>query len=213
MAHALATVADVEARLGRALSVDEALRAETLLGDASALVRSWTRQSFTLVENDEIVLRPVGTLLRLPQRPVTEVVSVAAVSGMSAVPDLALPGWTWDGTDLVDIAGVDSQIWVSLPAWWEDIGASPGAYRVVYSHGLAEVPGEVVAVVCQMVLRTLTAPSQVEGLVSERVGQYNYQLQQGGGSAGAAVRFTGADKEALAGAGWKRRATTVQVRG
>lgn len=209
----LATVEDLEARLGRELTPAEEARAEALLADASALVRAWTRQSFAPVEDDELVLRPVGTELRLPQRPVTAVSSVRAVSGLASVPDLALPGWTWDGIDIVDIAGIDSHIWVSLPAWWEDWGAAPNTYRVVYSHGTDAVPAVVVAVVCQMVLRTLTAPSMTEGLVSEKIGQYNYQMQQSTGSAGAAVRMTPDDKATLASAGWRRSSTTVQVRG
>jgi hypothetical protein len=210
--HALATVQDLEARLGRDLTPTEANRAETLLGDASALVRSYTRQTFDLVEDDELVLRPVGVELRLPQRPVTAVASVAAVGGHDTIPDIPLTGWTFDGIDIVNVDGIDSNVWVSLPAWWEDHGGHPDTYRVVYTHGYATVPPEVVTVVCAMVLRTLTAPSPVEGMVSERIGQYNYQLQQGGGSTGVSVRFTQADKDALIAAGYKRRATTVQVR-
>lgn len=212
MPHALATVQDLEARLGRTLSPTEATRAETLLGDASAMVRSYTRQSFIAVTDDEIVLRPVGTELRLPQRPVTDVTKVVAVGGAPGIPDIPLAGWTWDGIDIVDIAGLDSNIWVSLPAWWEDYGSGPNTYRVTYSHGYDQVPPEVVAVVAGMVNRTLAAASPVEGMVSERVGQYNYQLQQGGGSPGPSVRFTADDKNALAEAGYKRRATTIQLR-
>lgn len=212
MPHALATVQDLEARLGRDLTPAEAARAETLLGDASAMVKSYTRQTFAFTENDEQILRPTGTEIRLPRRPVTDVTKVVAVGGAPGIPDIPLAGWTWDGLDIVDIAGLDSNIWVSLPAWWEDFDSGPNTYRVTYSHGYSEVPPEVVAVVCSMVNRTLTSPSLAEGMVSERVGQYNYQLQQGGGSAGSTVRFTPADKQALIDAGYKRTATTIQLR-
>src|SRR5690606_11501620 len=78
------------------------------------------------------------------------------------------------------------------------------------SHGHASPPPEVVAVVCGMALRVLLSPSLVGGLVSERIGQYNYQMQQGTGTTGAVVRLTDADRAALA--RYRRTATTVQVR-
>jgi hypothetical protein len=210
MPDPLAKQADLEVRLGHPLSAEETIRAQPLLGDASALVRSFTRQSFDLVEDDEITLRPVGTYLRLPQRPVIDVTSVIAV-GCDGLPDIPLSGWCWDGIDIIDIAGLDSATWVSLPEWWHDLDG-PNTYRVVYSHGYPSTPPEVVAVVASMVLRVLTAPSLVEGMVSERIGQYNWQAQQGMGSAGVNVRLTKADKDALVAAGYKRQATTVQVR-
>jgi len=48
------------------------------------------------------------------------------------------------------------------------------------------------------------------GMVSERIGQYTYQLQQGTGSSGATVTLTDGDKDALARWG-PRRAGTIQV--
>lgn len=203
---ALATQADVEARLGRALTDDEAARIDALLDDASELVRSWTRQDFTAVAGDEIVLRPVGVTIRLPQRPVTAVSAVHALNREGA-PEIALSGWVWDGRDKVSIAcatpsGDDTPSW-----WWAD---GPDTYQVTYSHGYATIPPLVVATVCAMVMRTLLAPSMAAGMVSERIGQYTYQLQQGTGSSGATVTLTDGDKEALARWG-PRRSGTIQV--
>lgn len=207
---ALATAADLEARLGRALTDAEAPRAEALLADASALVRAFTRQRFDLVTGDQVVLRPVGTLLRLPQRPVLAVTAVVAIGGQPSLPDVPLSGWVWDGSDLLNIHALDAVV-VNLPEWWYESGG-PNTYRVTYNHGYATIPAEVVAVVCAMVNRTLTAPSLVEGLVQENIGQYGYQLQQGsGGSVGPTVRLTAADKQALIDAGHRRRSTTVAV--
>lgn len=207
----LATVEDLEARLGRDLTEEEAARAGALLADASALVRGWTRQDFSLVVGDEVVLRPVGTVVRLPQRPVQAVASVVATGGSEVIPDVPLPAgaWTWDGIDKVDIWPPDTSWLPSLPEAWAD-GALVDTYRITYDHGDAEVPADVVAVVCAMVLRTLLAPSPVAGMVSERIGLYNYQLQQSTGSVGATVMMTADDRKALV--RYRRTATTIQTR-
>src|SRR5690606_36466189 len=118
----LATVEDLEARLGRELTSEEAARANALLADASALIRGWTRQDFTLTLGDVITLRPVGTVVRLPQRPVQAVTAVVAVGGSEAIPDVPLPvgSWTWDGIDKVDIWPPDTSWLLSLPESWAD---------------------------------------------------------------------------------------------
>lgn len=204
----LADVADVEKRLGRKITTSSEIeQVGALLVDASAKVRSYTRQTFDLVEDDEVILRPVGTMLRLPQRPVTAVSAVAAI-GWDGTTDteLALNGYGWDGADLVDIGGVGSYD-LTFPEWWNDTGAS--SYRVTYSHGYAETPEDVVAVVCAMVIRVVNSPSPVEGMVTERIGQYSYGLQQGTGAAGAAVRLTDADKEDLK--DYRRSSGTIAV--
>jgi len=206
----LATISDLENRLGRSLTAEETARAAALLADASAMIRGYTRQDFDQVVDDQVVLRPVGTVLRLPQRPVTAVSQVVALGG-GVIPDLTLPAglWTWDGVDQVDIWPPETDLWLSLPARWADVGWPVDTYRVTYSHGYATVPQDVVAVACAMVLRVLVAPSLVEGMVSERIGSYFYQLQQGSGSAGPGVRLTNADRDALA--RYRRTATTIQV--
>ncbi|MET9953511.1 hypothetical protein ABZ135_18440 [Streptomyces sp. NPDC006339] len=198
----LAAVADLEARLGRPLTPDEQARAGALLADASALVRDFTRQEITPVTGDTLVLRPVGVLLRLPQRPVTAVTSVSAVGPTGSVLG-ALSGWSWDGRDKVDLSCVSPA--GSWPLSWT--GPLPDTYQVIYDHGRATVPPGIVAVVCAMVLRTLLSPSMTAGMVAERIGAYNYQLQQGTGAAGASVVMTSADEKALARYGPRRFGT------
>jgi hypothetical protein len=208
----LASVEDLEARLGRELTDEESARAGALLADASALVRGWTRQNFTLHENDVVTLRPVGTVVRLPQRPVQAVIAVVAVGGYGGASDIALPAgsWAWDGVDKVDVWPPDASWLLALPETWADSWGAVNTYRITYDHGDAEVPADVVAVVCAMVLRTLLAPSPVAGMVSERIGQYNYQLQQSSGSVGATVLMTQADRDALR--RYRPTATTIQTR-
>lgn len=206
----LASVADLEALLGRELTEAEATRAEVLLAQASARVRAYTRNMFTFVANDVAVLRPLGTQVRLRNPPITAVHEVIAVSGYGSVPDLLMPSasWSWDGIDLLDVAPPSTGTFVSLPELWSDLSAL-ASYRVVYSHGYEEIPDDVVSVVCNMVLRVLLAPSQTPGLVSERIGQYNYQMQQGTGSPGAVLRLNADDKADLA--PYRVSATTIQT--
>lgn len=205
MATPLATQTDLENRLGRPLTGAEATQAAAFLADASAKVRAYTRQTFTAVVGDVVVQRPVGMLLRLPERPVTAVTSVAAIG--PAGQSLPLAGYAWDGADIIDLAGWDAAV-INLPDWWDEEGAR--SYRVTYNHGYANVPDDVIAVVTGMVLRVLTTPSPVEGMVTERIGQYSYGLQQGAGANGLTTRLTADDKETLA--RYRRTATTIQVR-
>jgi hypothetical protein len=203
----LATQADLEARLGRPLTGDEEARAPALLADASARVREFTGQTLSAVEDDVIVLRPVGSLLRLPQRPVTAVTSVEAVApdGTSMA---AMSGWSWDGRDKVDLTYATYSVDFSAPAWRDRM--APDAYRVTYSHGYDPVPHIVMSTVCGMVLRTLLSPSMTPGMVAERIGSYNYQLQQGAGATGATVVMTEEDEKAVRRYG-PRRFGTIQV--
>lgn len=201
----LATTEDLEARLGRELTPDEAARAPALLADASALMRAFTGQDFEPVAGDVIILRPVGSMLRLPQRPVTAVTSVAAV-GPDGSTIGSLSGWTWDGRDKIDLTCAERA--GSWPVNWRD--PLPDTYQVNYDHGETPIPAIVVATVCAMVLRTLLSPSMTAGMVAERIGAYNYQLQQGAGAAGASVTMTEADEKAVRRYG-PRRAGTIQV--
>ena len=194
----LITQSDVEACLGRPLTAAEEARIDALIAAASALIRTYTGQDFTFVTDDEITLRPVGTHLRLPQRPVTAVTSVVAV-GCAGMADFTLPSgsWCFDGIDLLDVWPPDSTWIVNLPEWWDDYGG-PDTYRVVYSHGDAETPAVVETVACSMVVAVLVSPTLVADLASETIGQYSYRFGgDSGGAPGAMPRLTEADKGAL----------------
>jgi hypothetical protein len=204
----LATVDD----LGEFVTLTDAQRARApaLLRTASAQVRRFCRQDFDLVTDDAVILRPVGQRLRLPQRPVAAVTSVVAV-GSNGIPDFTLVGWTFDGIDLITIAGLDSDTFVSLPAWWEDCGAGINTYRVTYSHGDPITPDDIKGKVCQMVNRVLTADTQVEGVTQETIGQYSRQWQQATGSTGITTVLTRADRQDLIDWGYRRVAGTIQT--
>jgi hypothetical protein len=207
----LATIDDLENRFQGALTADQVRVAPELLRDASAKIRAYTRQTFDHVVDDVATLRPIGTKLTLPQRPVLAVSSVVAISGYDGVPDVTLSGWQFDGIDTIDVYGLSSVI-LNLPEWWSDLNGGPGTYRVTYDHGYATTPDDIVAKACELVTRVLTSPSQAEGMGSERAGPFGYSMAPGAGSAGASVRLTKADRDDLAEAGYRRTTGTVQLR-
>lgn len=205
MAAPLASVTDIEDRLGRTLDVSESARVTALIGDAGVKVRNYTRQDFDHVVGDVVTLRPVADVLRLPQRPVLNVTEVASIGRDGGT--TVLTGWAWDGSDKVRITG--HSIVGILDPWWPWSGG-PSSFRVTYDHGYVDIPDAVVAVVCSMVIRVLESPSAAEGMIGERIGTYSYQMQQGSGAAGATARLTSADKEDLK--PYRRKASTIAVR-
>ncbi|MFJ6616673.1 hypothetical protein ACIQOW_03690 [Kitasatospora sp. NPDC091335] len=139
-----ASVADLIGRLppDRVLSPEEQAQAEQLLGDASHLIRMTAGyQQISRVDNDTVVLRGSGSpRLKLPQRPVRAVTSVAG---------LTADQWEWDGGDT--LTRLDGHDW-------------RGAITLVYSHGLDEdEPAYQVArsVACDAVKRTLLNPTMI----------------------------------------------------
>src|SRR5688500_11157098 len=130
---ALATKADLAARLGRDITCEEDARLDALLADASALIRAYTGQDFAETTDAEVTLRASGGMIRLPQRPVTSVESVVAI-GWQGVPDITLTDWWWDGLDQIRI-GAGTYV-INLPeTWWDDEDGYPGTFRVTYSYG------------------------------------------------------------------------------
>ena len=169
----LASVADVEARTGETYAGAALTKVQALLRDASAAVRRATRQTISLVEDDEIVLAGDGsTLMVLPERP------VVAVAGV-AVAGRAVTGWTNTSRGLV-----------GLP--W-----GPGDFTVTYTHGYDEIPDDVVAVVCALVIRALTLTPGVRS-TSNTIGDYSESVTFAGDVPGAdPMALTDAERESL----------------
>lgn len=207
----LATVTDIEAILGRSLTDAEAAKAPGKLASASTKLRGYCKRSFTEVTGDTLTLRPIGTVLRLPNK-ANAVTSVTQI-GTSGTPDrtLTVAEWAWDGLDQIEI----------FP-WWPGnpvpgvpvTGAYANTYRVVYSHDAGGVPDFIRDMCADMALDALMAPTETTRVNSERIGSYSYQTSQGGsGSPGAGVRLTKEQKDDLAAAGYRRRAGTTQLQG
>lgn len=204
----LANLTDLSDRLGRPLTGPEETRAQALLMDASAKVRSFTRQDFTRTDDETVVVRAQQGEIRLSKRPVIDVTAVVAI-GAGGAPDVPVVGWQWDGLDIVRVA-TDSPV-INLPEdWYDDVEAYPGTYRITYSHGDAQVPAVVVAIVARMVLRTLTAPSIAGGVTGETIGPYSYRTD--GSGAGTAVLMTDEDRRELKDAGYRPTSGMSMVR-
>lgn len=204
----LATIRDIEEIIGRELTAAEAAKAPGLLRSASTRIRAFCRQQFDRVDDDTVVLRPTGGVLRLPQRPVLDVTAVVAV-GSNGLPDLPVPGWTWDGRDTVDLTGIATATFVALPSWWDDTDRVTTAYRVTYSHGYDTTPDLIVDICRDAALRALNSPSPVEGVTQTTIGQFSEQFQQAEGSPGVAVRLSPADRKDLVDNGYRRTAGTI----
>lgn len=204
----LASLTDLSDRLGRPLLPAEEARAQALLVDASAKVRSYTKQDFTRTDDATVVVRAQQGEIRLPQRPVVSVATVVAV-GAGGAPDVPVVGWRWDGLDIVRVSSDTPAI--NLPEdWYDDVEAYPGTYRVTYSHGDTRAPDIVVAVVARMVLRTLTAPTLAGGVTGETIGPYSYRTD--GSGAGTAVLMAEEDRRELDDAGFRPKAGMSMVR-
>lgn len=149
----LAQPGDVADRLGRDLSSPEEVRVLALLSDASALVRAYTGQQITeATTTDRLAVR--GGHVRFPQRPVTAVASITDTTGTA----LSSIWYSGDLADVTNLAATTSaQTWIGpgLP--------SPVFVDVTYTHGYAEVPADIVSVVCDVVARSFSAYSS--GLV------------------------------------------------
>jgi hypothetical protein len=145
---ALATTADVEARLGRALTASELPKAQAWLEDASALFVQRATQQFEVSES-RVRLFPRDGVVRLVQRPVIEVSSVKDLDGVEIE-------FTFDGHQSIYDLGSYSPVIVE------------------YEHGSAEIPADVVATVAGMVVRTLQiAPDAASGVTQQSVGPFS----------------------------------------
>lgn len=167
---ALATVADVEARLGRELSEAETTRMEALLDDASAAIRAYTGQSF---ERDEITRTFVYA----------DAMRRVKIRGRG-VSDVAFENEEGDAVGSEQIA-VD---------WWEVDEIGP--LTLTYEAGFDAVPDLVIAVCCQMAARAFGATPEAAGIQMETTGPFTVQYGQAGASGG--VGMLPAERDALA---------------
>ncbi len=145
---ALATIADVEARLGRPLTTSELPKATAWLEDASALFVQRATQQFEVGES-RVRLFPRDGVVRLVQRPVIQVTSVKDLDGVEI-------DYTFDGHQSIYDLGSYSPVIVE------------------YEHGSEDIPADVVACVAGMVVRTLQiAPDAVSGVTQQAVGPFS----------------------------------------
>lgn len=169
----LATQADLEAALQRTLDATQAAMA---LRRASARVRKYCRQQFTIVENETVTLPGSSRVLRLPQRPLilddTHPLTVVELFGLTDVEYTALEGrdYTRIGTELTRGEAWWAPTRLMGWPWMRPQGIWAQRVRVTYSHGYIEVPDDVVDVVLDLAAMAMTNP---QGLRSESIDDYS----------------------------------------
>src|SRR5687767_6275520 len=102
----LASVLDLEERLGRTLTGVDVARAEALLRDASAAVRLFTGQEITY-RRSTVKAQVLDRGVMLPQQPVVSVHAVVTVAGVLngvAQPGGAVVSYSWYSGGLIDTA-------------------------------------------------------------------------------------------------------------
>lgn len=206
---AIVELCDLEARVG-SLDSGQKARAKALIGDAEALVEAWSGHALSS-RTSTVTLAPNGSVLSLPSPPIQSVDAVSLVDSFGTRVPLVAGAWLFDGVRNVRV-DIRSAGWViNLPEMALEAIAS---YEVTYTHGLAEgSPILAVArvVVANMVNRTITAPSVVDGMVGETIGGYSYQLQQGRGGSGGGVSLTSGDKQTLREVGLRESVVSVET--
>ncbi len=145
---ALATIADIQARLGRTLTSAENAQATAWLDDASAMFVQRAVQKFEVSES-VVRLFPRDGVVRLVQRPVIEINDVTDIDGVTI-------DFTFDGHQSIYELGSYSPVIVD------------------YDHGSETIPDDVVAVVAGMVVRTLLVPDDAAaGIQQQSVGPFS----------------------------------------
>ncbi|MDG9705548.1 hypothetical protein [Streptomyces sp. DH37] len=157
----LATVADLTAR-GLTVDASETAIAGTCLDIASALVREAAGVPISQLTSTVAVEGVASQWLTLPGAPVTDVSAVAI-----------------DGETVTDWRLRSGRLW-RRDGWshrWE-----PSEVEATYTHGLAEVPADIVDMVCRLAAASLLAfrDSGADGSylgarvpMQERIGDYS----------------------------------------
>lgn len=136
---------------------------------ASEIVRGYADQTFTLVEDDEVVLDGTGTpLLYLPERPI---VTLDSVIQRNADLSVASAATLVSGADY--ILGEFGAVFLLNGAVWTE--GRQNIY-VTYSHGYDTVPSDVRMVALQIAARIYDV-GQVE---NESTGSYSATYVKGG---------------------------------
>jgi hypothetical protein len=172
----LATIDDVAA-VAQPVPDGDAERVERLLELVTAWVQRYTGQTFFAVENDVVTLTPHDGVLRLPQRPVTAVHSVAI--GDSTI-DPSQYECSAGGHMRRLSTSTDSPAgsWPISGEWpWP-----PQRTTIDHDHGYDDIPGDLVLVVAEVVAeRWLAGPRIAERKTGESIDGYSLSWAAGSG--------------------------------
>lgn len=158
----LATTADLDAR---GITWDDQEKTDTFLAVASAAIREAAGCAISSVTSTlGLFADGCSTDLRLPGGPVTAVATVV-LNGVTL-------------TAGIHYVRVNEALY--RPSGWQSTGPLPAPVSVTYTHGLIEVPEDIVDLVCRMTTSALVAASASDdgaglatgNVMSERLGDY-----------------------------------------
>lgn len=170
MAEPLATIDDLTDRIPGGVPAGSETRAEALLRDASEAVRKFTGQTFNTATSALANAKLRNGIVRLAQRPVTDVETVQDFDGNTLT-------FTWLGDDRVNVCPQVFDMWSMVP-----YRNTLAEVRVTYTHGYDDIPDDVISIVCNVVARALGRDPQDGGVTQESIEGYSYTV----GSIGAA---------------------------
>jgi hypothetical protein len=186
----LATPDDIVARLGRNLNQNEAARVDAMLADGSSIIRRRARNTFMYIASDTITMPASDGIIVLPGRPIYNVISVVARSGIQYVQDIPVTWFIFDGVDTVTIPEPRHSGIINLPTFWYSVAWYSHSYDVVFEHGYHGVPADIKGLLCSAIISELSTPTMSATLQSESIGAYSYSMRRsysGGGSGGGAM--------------------------
>lgn len=175
----LATIADVEVRIGRSFSEqDDIERVQALLDDASAAVRTYTRRQFgSGTFTRRVRLRDGRARLSYA---VTDVTSVVNLNGDAVT-------YSWDGLNVVATGSGFERF---------DLDVAPSfVVDVTYTYDSGPVPEVIVAVVCQMAARAYGVKADQTGVQQQSIAGYSYSV--GAAAAAGGVGMLDSEKALL----------------
>jgi len=202
---ALATVSDVQARLSRTLTSEEAARVYVLLDDASAAVRAFTGQDVAReVSTDRLAVRKINRRLFvvLPQRPTNDVTAIVDINGNTVT-------FEWDGRARVELTGRNGTTFA------DDLEEELRYVDVTYDHGYDDDNDPrgrldaVAGVVANVAARAFGTPADETGKTSETISQYSYQVGSAAASGGFGLLAT--EKRLLVAMFSTRRGGTIPL--
>ena len=181
---ALAPLATPDDLAARGLDVSDTALVDTMLAVASASVRA-----------------AAGS-------PIAQTTSTVKLSGGSGDRYLRLPGPPIRSVELVLVDGIEVTDWrlqgdrLWRAVGWGDECSGPVDVDVTYTHGLPEVPEDVVDLVCSLAAAGMAAATGGDyglraGIVAERIGDYSVTYAQGAEAVASVMELPRRTKQLL----------------
>jgi hypothetical protein len=144
-------------------------RANALIEDASAAIRTCARQQILTATSTAKVVRQIltarGSVIRLPERPVTAVTALTDLDGVAV-------DYEWDGLDKLYTSSYDYTL------------------KVTYNHGYGAgndprgVADVVKGICANVVARAMGTPTELSGKTAESIGTYSVSIGAGAAQGG-----------------------------